>query len=138
MSSTVTMNEPEPTFPSESVTLHVTVVLPSLNVLPEPGLQGACEGPSLSSVALAGSGNVTTEPSGPFASTVMPLETVTDGAFVWFTVTGKDPPRAGFRRLSVTRPQVTVVVAVSGTSSQTRATAHGVSEPSTMSVAVAV
>jgi hypothetical protein len=53
VSWTVTVNDAEPVFPVVSVAEHVTVVVPSGNVLPEAGAQVAGKGPSTASTAVA-------------------------------------------------------------------------------------
>jgi hypothetical protein len=50
---TVTEKEAEPVFPCESVALHVTVVVPTGNLLPDEGLHVAGSEPSTTSLALA-------------------------------------------------------------------------------------
>src|SRR6266542_1459333 len=85
VSLTVTSNEAEPVLPDESVALHVTVVVPRGNVLPEPGEQLTEMLPSKLSVADAE--NVTTAPDPPVASTVMGAGTDTVGGTVSFDCT---------------------------------------------------
>ena len=71
-SATVTVNEAEPTLPELSVALQVTVVIPSDgSSSPDGGLHGTFGMfPSKSSDAVA-LPKLTTDPCGPFASTVM-------------------------------------------------------------------
>jgi hypothetical protein len=50
---TVTVKEAEPVFPCESVALHMTVVVPTGNLLPDEGLHVGVSGPSTMSFAVA-------------------------------------------------------------------------------------
>src|SRR3989475_12906815 len=63
VSRTVTANEDEPVFPWASVAVQSTRVVPSGNMDPKDGLQGAVTGPSAKSVAPTENGNVA--PPGP-------------------------------------------------------------------------
>ena len=74
--TTVTRNDLLVVWPSESVALHVTVVVPIGNVAPLGGVQVAGREPA-KPVAVAA--NVTTAPAGPVAATVMSAGTVTVG-----------------------------------------------------------
>jgi hypothetical protein len=78
LSATVTLKEAEPTLPALSVTEHVTVVEPNMNVEPDEGVQVGVKEPSTASNAEAV--NATTAPAGPVASTVISAGTVTTGA----------------------------------------------------------
>jgi hypothetical protein len=78
LSATVTLKEAEPMLPALSVTEHVTMVEPTMNVEPDAGVQVGVKEPSTASNAEAV--NVTTAPTGPVASTLMSTGTVTTGA----------------------------------------------------------
>jgi hypothetical protein len=78
LSATVTLKEAEPTLPALSVTEHVTMAEPNMNVEPDEGVQVGVKEPSTTSNAEAV--NVTTAPAGPVALTVMSAGTVTTGA----------------------------------------------------------
>ena len=76
MSTTATGNDAVPVLPCESVALQVTVVVPSAKVEPDAGVHTTSAiGPSTSSVAV-GVEKFTTEPLGPFASTLMAAGTL--------------------------------------------------------------
>jgi len=132
VSLTVTSNEAEPVLPDESVALHVTVVVPRGNVLPEPGEQLTEMLPSKLSVADAE--NVTTAPDPPVASTVMGAGTDTVGGTVSFdcTVTVNEAlPVLPWESVAV---HVTVVVP-RGNVLPEAGEQLGVSEPETRSLA---
>jgi hypothetical protein len=86
VSSTVTSNWHESEFPAESVTVHVTVVVPSGNVLPEGGTHTSTGAGSHVSET-AGSAKVTTAPPPPVHSAVTSPGHVIVGAVVSSTVT---------------------------------------------------
>ena len=67
VSRTLTVKLAEAVLPWESVAVHVTLVVPSWNSAPEPGVQVTGSGPSTSSTAVGGTYE-TLDPSGPLAS----------------------------------------------------------------------
>src|SRR5439155_1592404 len=69
--------------------LHVTVVVPRVNVAPDAVLNVGVMAPSTMSAALAE--YVTTAPDGPVASAVMLVGSVSAGAVVSTTVTPNEP-----------------------------------------------
>jgi hypothetical protein len=79
-----------PLFPWPSTAEQMTLVVPSGNVAPEEWSQRAATGPSTRSLAV-GWANVTLAPSGPVASTVTSVGTVTTGGLESRTVTAKLP-----------------------------------------------
>src|SRR5689334_1159549 len=77
VSRTVTGNERVATRPSLSVAVHVTVVVPIGNMLPETSEQTGTSGPSCRSFAIAA--YVTAAPAGPVASAKTEVRTVSVG-----------------------------------------------------------
>ena len=86
---TVTVKLPLALWPAASRAEHVTVVVPSANVLPEAGAHVGTTLPSTRSVAVAV--NVTAAPDGPVAGTVMSAGRCNAGPVVSETVTVKLP-----------------------------------------------
>jgi hypothetical protein len=78
LSATVTLKEAEPTLPALSVTEHVTMAEPNMNVEPDEGVQVGVKEPS--TISNAEAVNVAAAPAGPVALTVMSAGTVTTGA----------------------------------------------------------
>jgi hypothetical protein len=89
VSCTVTVKRPVDELSCVSLAEHVTVVVPSGNVLPEAGVHVAGTGPSIASVAVAV--NVTTAPAVLVAGVVMFAGSVSTGPAVSCTVTVKLP-----------------------------------------------
>src|SRR2546427_12248172 len=80
VSRTVTANEDEPVFPWASVAVQSTRVVPSGNMDPDDGLQGAVTGPATMSVAPTENGTV--GPPGPVGSAVISAGTGRAGGVV--------------------------------------------------------
>lgn len=89
VSTTVTANDFDAALPAASVAVHVTVVVPRANMLPDPGTHTGTIDPLTRSVALAA--KVAVAPDAPAASLLMFAGTVTVGALVSRTVTVNDP-----------------------------------------------
>ena len=88
MSTTVTVEDAEPTFPAASEAVQVTVALPIGNVVPVGGEQVGISEPFTMSVADAE--KVATAPLGPVASRIVGSPNiVTTGGVVSTTVTVK-------------------------------------------------
>ena len=83
---TVTEKDLEPVLPCASVALHVTVLVPTGNVLLDPGLQTATIEPSTVSVAVTGS-QLTAVPAGSVVDAVAFGGCGTDGGVVSTTCT---------------------------------------------------
>src|SRR5262245_28099697 len=81
----VMWNDAEPVLPWASVAVHVTVVAPTGNFVPEAGVQAGVSGPS--TISLAEAAKVSTFPDGSGAASVMSDGTVTAGAVVSTIVT---------------------------------------------------
>jgi hypothetical protein len=123
-----------PVLPCESVAVHVTFVVPTGKVLPEAGLQVGVIAPSALSVALAE--NVTVAPPVDSVSTEKSLGTFTTGAVVSVSVTVTVKEAEPVFPCASVALQVTVVVPTGNVLPE--AGLHvGVSEPSTMSLALA-
>jgi hypothetical protein len=87
VSVTVTVNVADALLPAASRAVHVTVVAPVANTLPEAGEHAVASLPSTLSLALAL--NVTVAPPGPVASVVIGAGTVIAGGVMSLTTTGK-------------------------------------------------
>src|SRR4026209_1204173 len=89
VSSTVTVNDPEPGFPCVSVAEQVTVIVPkSGNVVPDAGEQ--VTGVEPSTLSFADAENFTAAPDTDVASAVIGVGTVTMGPVVSTTFTVRD------------------------------------------------
>jgi hypothetical protein len=133
-SVTVTVNDFVEVRWFESVAVHVTVVVPTGNVEPDPGTQNTGSLPSVASVAV-GLVNVTTAPAAEVAGVVIfdgtPL--ITGGLAALVTVTVNDVELLfPFASVAV---QVTVVVPIGNVEPDGGTQLTG-SVPSTTSVAV--
>src|ERR1022692_306967 len=84
-SVTVTLKDLEPVLPCASVALQVTVVVPSVKLAPEAGVQLGGMGPSM--LSLADAVKVTVFPEATVVVVVMSAGTVTTGAVVSTSVT---------------------------------------------------
>jgi len=133
VSLTVTVKVALPVLPAESVAVQVTGVAPSLNVLPEAGVQVVATEPLTESVADAA--KLTTAPAALVASAVMFAGTVTAGFVVSKTVTVRFAVPV-LPAPSVAK-QVTVVVP-RGNVLPEAGVQFGISAPLTRSVADAV
>jgi len=85
VSSTVMVNVADPGLPDVSVAEHVTVLIPSANVLPEAGVHVAGKDPSTMSEAVAAE-YVTTAPDGDVATVMILAGVVTVGGVLSSTV----------------------------------------------------
>ena len=121
-----------PVFPCVSVALHVTVVVPIGNVLPEDGLQLGVSEPSRLSVAVAL--KLTEVPPGFPVLVVMSLGTLTTGGVVSLIETVTVNEALPVLPCASVALQVTVVVPT-GKVLPEAGLQEGVSEPSTTSVA---
>jgi len=133
VSWTTTVAEAVPVLPAASVAEQVMVVLPSGKVLPEAGAHVGVSEPDTASVAVAA--YAIAAPLGPVASTGLMAGTVTTGAVVsWTTTVAMAEP---------TLPAVSVAVQVMAVLPSAKVLPEegeqlGVSEPDTVSAAVAV
>src|SRR5713226_2716887 len=131
VSWTTTVAEAVPVLPAASVAEQVMVVLPSGKVLPEAGAHVGVSEPDTASVAVAA--YAIAAPLGPVASTGLMAGTVTTGAVVsWTTTVAMAEP---------TLPAVAVQVMAVLPSAKVlpeEGEQLGVSEPDTVSAAVAV
>src|ERR1051326_6955468 len=89
VSTTVTLNEPWPVLPCESVELHETTCVPSEKTEPDGGVQVTEVLRSTRSVAVTV--KLTVAPAGLVASAVMSAGTLTVGGVVSTTVTLNEP-----------------------------------------------
>jgi hypothetical protein len=131
VTTTVTAKLAAPVLPCVSVAVHVTVVVPMANVLPDAGVHVTGSVPSTRSIADAV--YATTAPLGPVAGAVMLGGTVTTGDVVLKTVTAK--VALDLLPWASVAAQFTVVVPIANVAPE--AGVHtGVIAPSTSSIAV--